>query len=360
MAGMFNGRGAGGYHEFDNSKRDKTLSSVATGMVVVVLMVVAGVIIWWFMFRTAGCKLGTLGSVCTATQPCGAGLTCGSTGKCQSDPGQPCAGSGECVANASCISEVCALDVGMPCIANSECGEGRNCSEGVCKLSDGQSCTEAGDCAANVCENLQCGTKAGTSCTTDEDCGTGLVCESTVCKFAMNTACGAAPSQCESGTEADPNQFTGDLYCKGLFGTACEDLEDCKFSDPPLLCDTDINKGTYTCLSQVDGPCTMTEDCYASDSAIFCVENVCASRTCTTDADCQSRFDASYYCGVAGVCRSVGRCAGVDVTTCVNSASQCGANGECLGEDGAPCNTDDDCLASICDQTTHPGTCVGP
>jgi MYXO-CTERM domain-containing protein len=209
----------------------------------------------------------------------------------------------------------------------SDCPFGQACVEGECQTAPLPPCTTAMDCAFDeTCneENGRClqiapgSDDLGIPCEDDDDCATGVSCEEVKGERVCTIPCdGLNPRSCPSGFHCDrrATDDCGTGFCAeggsrgGALGTACEDATDC--------------------------------------GSLFCTDGVCAlpcdpsAPVCAVGLVCHPDLDGG--CGACARPRALGE-------ACIDNA-QCEGD-LCLARDEggictAPCETDEDCPASL-------------
>ena len=231
------------------------------------------------------------GLPCTESKNCGSGTWCDTCSEqCETTVGlcEPCAQSGACGFDASCVPLASGMSVcGMNCLSDVGCPAGFSCLE-VTGLSTSQCVPDSGNCEAlGLCEDSgdcpdgeKCSQKTCIQgCYNDGGCPLDTVCEAADCvppcvsdgDCAAPALCEAdghcrAPGSCQSGADCEP----GD-HCDKVSG-ACESgcLQDADCQDASQICEgmACVPKGcihNYQCgfgeeCDQVNGQCIPTPD----------------------------------------------------------------------------------------------------
>ena len=278
---------------------------------------------------------------------------------------QPCGLDLPCVVDEDCESGVCA----NVCLA-AGCDNGetdgketdRDCGGDCEPCPDDAACLIDADCASQVCDGETCQAPAcddgvANGEEADEDCGT------VECGLCPNGSSCTLDGQCEKGSCKD--LVCADPQCTDTRKNGDETDVDCGGSCPPC---------------SADDSCLVPEDC---DSHV-CLQisasmNRCAQATCEdeqvngdeSDTDCGGTCEPcadGLVCKLAADCAS-SVCAGEPLTcaepTCsddVRNGNETGIDcggGTCGGcGDGTPCDSDDDCESSSCDQTCQAASCT--
>lgn len=113
----------------------------------------------WWLAGMIVCALGcearlSLGTTCTRSSECSAGLVCGVGGRCRAE----CVTSRDCSLGARCLRDqatgvnACSLGTTDACAGADDCAAGLRCLDGACV----NLCDAADDCPDGVCVELAC------------------------------------------------------------------------------------------------------------------------------------------------------------------------------------------------------------
>jgi len=224
--------------------------------------------------------------------------------------------------------------VGLAAIG-AACANDQECSSGSCSIAySGPSRCPSGVCVAPP--------TIGNSCSTGTYCGPNAYCDGTTCR-----ARGQAGDRCDSGY----GQCADDLDC----------VPDAGFMGPGR-CRPEVADGE----SCVPGG--------GSSYPVSCVEigDFCSSesKTCTrfrrlgescsqNDIGCSSRSNSPMICGPQQKCILL-PATGQPCTGGCSDASYCAPSGTCTpyAQNGASCNSSNDCESYFCDTSSGQGICA--
>lgn len=291
-------------------------------VLVVLALVVIGVGIWYFFLRRS---TSTTNGTCNNDSNCTSPQVCDPASKtCRSDVGGSCTSNANCVADTSCVNNVCGGNYGSFCGKDADCATPGICSFGKCTTS-GNACNVSNTCVMPgitlpqvKCFDGTCGLNAGEPCTLNSNCTTDELCDTF-----------ASPVQC---------RVTGGNPCSQgqcLVGATCVSGE---------------------CTYKI---CSRDSDCFAGT---YCANKICIPSTCTDDIQCQVEY------GLGGNFNCVAD--GGGGLRCVSSGTECPdecvednvtCNGSiCKNETGAPCGSSFECQTGICNQTLPSPVCANP
>ncbi len=212
---------------------------------------------------------------------------------------------------------------------------------------EGEDCSGNSDCAGDlacVYDDEPAGStcivrrEAGASCTTSDACTSGF------CNFGTNV--------CDDGGEpGDACTVRADCrqgFCDGVCRNQLRGGEVC--GDPSQCSGGECDEATNVC-GRADGlQCSYGSQCasnHCDDATSLCAPGVVLGGSCQYDDDCGSGYCAypGYFC--AERCDSDADCG--DGERCGDYPYTCLP----LGEDGATCRGDEDCVSGWCDQDSE-------
>lgn len=266
----------------------------------------------------------------------------------------------ECHAELSCNgSGACAFKtLGAPCVDSEEC-QSSFCADGVCCNSgcagECQSCNSSGQCVSVVnaedagscddtehsgncaqapcaCDSLgDCKSGGGVACANSTNCASGQTCVDGVCCstpcVGLCEACVASKTGAASGTCAPVRDATDpDSECPGT--PTCDGARACH-ADP---------NGTF---------CTRDYQC-ASGYCVIYQKGTCTGNTCRVDFGVCCNAACTGDCETCGVPTTGGTCGPKATNANCGTQRVCTADGRCLGQPGASCVSNSQCLSGQC------------